>query len=93
VWTFNNYGKLPSQREAYKHVKWFQKEAEHTLAVASISTFEPKYKGIAQLGELFATETQRAILRGTDVAEALGTIREGIKSRHIDLTLLGYSGG
>jgi ABC-type glycerol-3-phosphate transport system substrate-binding protein len=93
VWTFNNYGKLPSQREAYKHVKWFQKEAEHTLAVASISTLEPKYKGIAQLGELFATETQRAILRGTNVTEALGTIRDGIKSRHIDLTLLGYTGG
>ncbi len=93
VWTFNNFGKLPSQREAYKHVKWFQKEAEHTLAVASISKFEPKYKGIAQLGELFATETQRAILRGTNVGEALGSIREGIKSRNIDLTLLGYTGG
>ncbi len=93
VWTFNNFGKLPSQRDAYKHVKWFQKEAEHTLEVASISTFEPKYKGIAQLGELFATETQRAILKGTDVAETLATIRKGITARHIDLTLLGYSGG
>jgi ABC-type glycerol-3-phosphate transport system substrate-binding protein len=92
VWTFNNFGKLPSQREAYKHVKWFQKEAEATLEVASISTFEPKYKGIAQLGELFTKETQQSIVKGTDPAEALANIRKGIAAQHIDLTLLGYSG-
>ena len=92
VWTFNNFGKLPSQREAYKHVKWFQKEAEATLEVASISTFEPKYKGIAQLGELFTKETQQAIVRGTDAAEALANIRKGVAAQHIDLTLLGYTG-
>ncbi|HYM91528.1 MAG TPA: extracellular solute-binding protein, partial [bacterium] len=92
VWTFNNFGKLPSMREAYKHVKWFQKEAEATLAVASISTFEPKYKGIAQLGELFTKETQQSILKGSDPAQALANIRKGIAEKHIDLTLLGYTG-
>ncbi len=92
VWTFNNFGKLPSQREAYKHVKWFQKEAEATLRIASISTFEPKYKGIAKLGELFTKETQQAIVKGSDPAEALANIRKGIAAQHIDLTLLGYTG-
>ncbi len=92
VWTFNNFGKLPSMQEAYKHVKWFQKEAEATLAIASISTFEPKYKGIAQLGELFTKETQQSILKGSDPAEALANIRNGIVRDHIDLTLLGYTG-
>jgi ABC-type glycerol-3-phosphate transport system substrate-binding protein len=92
VWTFNNYGKLPSQKEAYSHVKWFRREAEATLRVVSISTLEPKYKGIAQLGELFTSETQKVILQGTDPVQALANIRNGIGARHIDLTLLGYNG-
>jgi ABC-type glycerol-3-phosphate transport system substrate-binding protein len=92
VWTFNNYGKLPSQREAYRHVRWFQREAEATLRVVSISALEPKYKGIAQLGELFTSETQKVILEGADPAQALANIRNGIAARHIDLTLLGYGG-
>ena len=93
AWTFDHYGKLPSQVAAYKHVKWFQKEAEATLGVVSRSAFEPKYKGIAQLGQLFTAETQKVILEGADPTQALANIRNGIKARNIDLTQLGYHRG